>query len=119
MIIALIVLTIILFSISLVILGKSQQEYSKYKKDIDNINDIIDSSIKLNRELYTLYTIIEGNQKLHVQAMELITKHQRASVADIAEFREQVSNALIAVVEELGSSKLDLVKMKTSKDKMN
>lgn len=119
--IVLLVVAILLFACSLVMIGRAKSVLGTHKADIDLLQKSIDDNINLSKNLYKFYSALQENQTLQIKAVEMVSKHQKLTVSDLNELREQVSNALVAIVEQMasGSSGVTNIKFKDGKIKLN
>jgi hypothetical protein len=121
MITALLVLTLVMFGASLMFLSKSIVAHRKYKKEIDGLQRLIDDNVKLSQQLFKLYSVLQDNQDLQIKAFELMSKNQKVASADLIELRDQVSHALVAIVEQMSNAgaTIEMMNIKEGKIKLN
>jgi hypothetical protein len=115
----LLVVTIGLFLISLVALRRATRAN---KIEIGNMQKIIDDNIKLSGQLFKLYSALQENQSLQIKAFEAISKTQKITAADLIELREQVSQALVTIVEQISGTSVSsdtTMKIKDGKFRLN
>jgi hypothetical protein len=117
----LLVTTVSLILLSLFSIKKSRDFYIKSKTEIESLQKVIDDNIKLSGQLYKLYAALQDSQSLQIKAFEALSKTQKIASADIIELRDQVSQALVAIVEQIsgGTSSVETVKIKDGKFRLN
>lgn len=120
MTIVLLIVASLLFVTSLVILGRTRTMVDMYKAELSILQKSIDDNLGLSKQLYKFFSALQENQTLQMKAVEIMSKHQKITVSDLNELREQVSNALVAIVEQMASgSGITTLKIKDGKIKLN
>lgn len=109
-------LSSVLFVVSLIMLGRVKGQYALYKEDIERVQKVIDDNVKLSTQLYKLYSVLQDNQNLQLKAVEVMSKNQKMTAADLIELRDQVSNTLVAIIEQIGGSSVNVETLKKDDD---
>jgi predicted transcriptional regulator len=119
--IVLVIVSIAMFSYSVVMFGRTKAILESSKSETAAIQKTIDDNIKLSKQLYKLYSALQQNQTLQMKAIEVMSKHQKLTAADLNELREQVSNALVAIVQQMSNDGTvsTNIKFKDGKIKLN
>ncbi len=119
--IALLIVSIILLVCSLVTFGRVRMILQVGKTDTIVLQKSIDDNVNLSKQLYKFYSALQENQKLQMKAIEAMSKHQKLTGADLNELREQVSTALVAIVQQISSDGTTStnIKFKDGKIKLN
>lgn len=99
-----------------------KQEIDRNQEDVTAMQKLIDDNITLSTQLYKLYSSLQENQNLQLKAFDLMSKAQKLTSTDVFELREEVSNALVIIVEQLAgtnSSAIETAKLVKDKLKLN
>lgn len=101
--------------------GRTRSTLQSHRSEVSVLQQSIDDNVKLSKQLYKLYSALQQNQTLQMKAIEVMSKHQKLTAADLNEFREQVSTALVAIVQQMADDGIASpnIKFKDGKIKLN
>lgn len=119
--VVLLIVCIILLAYSVVMFGRTRSTLQSHRSKVSVLQQSIDDNVKLSKQLYKLYSALQQNQTLQMKAIEVMSKHQKLTAADLNEFREQVSTALVAIVQQMADDGIASpnIKFKDGKIKLN
>lgn len=82
-------------------LYKTKRAQLKQQEELEALRKTTEDSLKISTELFRFYSTLQDNQNLQIKAFEAMSKNQKLTSSDLLELRDQVSKALVAIVEQI------------------